>query len=155
MTDWPVVLLSGVVGGVFGTTVTGLFTWRATWTSYTDAANKLALDLDNLFIRHSEYRQYFYDSIPLSAEGVSDYSRILAVREFVADSLEGICDNRNIYSRVDWQSWLRYVEELLESSPALRQLLDENEEWYPSLHSALMHEPRPRFARLRRFWRDL
>ncbi len=153
MTGWLAILLSGLVGGVLGTAVTALFTWRSTWVSYSDVANKLALDVDQLFIRYSEFRPYFYDNLPLSSDECSDYSRALAAREFVADSLEGICDNRDVYSRKDWESWLDYVKGMLETSPTLRQLIDEKkDDWYPSIWDR--NKPRPPFARTRQFWNE-
>jgi hypothetical protein len=153
MTGWLAILLSGLVGGVMGTAVTALFTWRSTWASYADVANKLALDVDRLFISHSEFRPYFYDKVPLTSEGCSDYSRALATREFVADSLEGICDNRDAYSREDWASWLDYVNAMLKTSPTLRELLEEKkDEWYPSMWGRA--DPPPSFPRTRKFWHD-
>lgn len=155
MTDWPTILLSGVIGGVLGTAVTAMFTWRSTWTSYAEAATKHALEVDQLFIRHPELRLYFYDGIPLPDDGSSDCARALAAREFVADGLEGIADNRDIYSRGDWDSWLVYIEEMLKTSPTLKQLIDESPDWYPSLCAARSHQPRRHFGRTRKFWRDL
>jgi hypothetical protein len=154
--SWLAILLSGLIGGILGTVVTFLFSWRSTWTSYSDVANKIALDLDTLFITYSDLRPFFYESREASPDIVSDYSRALAAREFVADSLEAICDNRHVYQPDDWDSWLKYVKEILKTSPTLSELINsKGGDWYPSITAALDGEPRPRFARLRKFWEDL
>ncbi len=154
--SWVGILLSGIIGGILGTAVSALFTWRSTWSSYNEAANKSAIDVDHLFIRYPELRPFFYDGKPLTNENLPDYSRAMAAREFVADSLEAICDNREVYNREDWESWLDYVEGMLKTSPTLYELMNaKGEDWYPSMSSALAREPRPRFARTRRFWKDL
>jgi hypothetical protein len=154
--SWLAVLLSGLIGGVLGTLVSFLFSWRATWTSYSDVANKTVLELDSLFITHPDLRQFFYEKAPLSKDKVSDYDRALAAREFVADSLEAICDNRHVYKPEDWASWLEYVEEIVSKSPTLTDLMTtKGSDWYPSLSAALAHEPSPRLPRLRKFWNDL
>jgi hypothetical protein len=153
---WVSILLSGLIGGVLGTLVTFLFSWRSTWTSYSDTANKIVLELDSLFIAHFDLRKFFYDNCELSKNDDTNYPRALAAREFVADSLEAICDKRHVYKPEDWASWLEYVEEIMDTSPTLTELINtKGKDWYPSLSAALGHEPRPRLPRLREFWGDV
>ena len=68
----------------------------------------MALYLERLFVNRTEMRAYFYKDHALPPERDPDHTRVLSVREFVADSLEGR-DNRDVYSRSDWASWKDYI----------------------------------------------
>jgi hypothetical protein len=163
--EWLSIILDGIGAAIIATGATLLLTWRATWTPYADQATKLAIDIDHIFIRYPHLRVYFYDKEPLPAKNHELYARATAVTEFVADCLEGIWDNEDIYNRGDWQAWYKYIMDTLSTSPGLATLLDEDDPddpWYPSLGDArklgkidIKTYKRPNFRRLRHFWRDL
>ncbi len=170
MPDWLSTLLDGAVATILATGATLIFTWRATWTPYEDQATKLALDIDRMFITHPQLRVYFYEEKPFPSRGQPDYPLAEAVREFVADCLEGIWDNQAVYNDDDWRSWLKYIQDMLASSPGLLALIEDDaklmeedneaDPWYPSLGKAngildRKSYKRPSFERLRQLVNDL
>jgi hypothetical protein len=159
MSDWWTIVLSGVFGAIFGTAITGLFTWRSIWEGYADEATKLALEVDQLFVSRPELRPYFYDGREAPVDGSIENSPLLAVREYVADCLEGIWDTAQVCNDDDWKAWLKYILRMLDSqkSPTLHSFVEnEGEAWYPSLAHAREINPdtyrRPHFRRWRAFW---
>ena len=162
MPEWLSIILDGIGAAIIATGATLLLTWRATWTPYADEATKLAIDIDRIFIRYPHLRMYFYDNESLPAEDQEHYALATAVTEFVADCLEGIWDNEDIYNGDDWRSWYKYIADTVSNSPGLAALLDEDDPrdpWYPSLGKARKLDmetyKRKNFRRLRHFWRDL
>ena len=83
---------------------------------------------------------------------------VQAAKEFIADNLEGIWDYQDVYSDSDWDSWLKYIKDMLEQCPALHDFIAIDDfKWYPSLKDLVSldaSKPRPRLPRLRRLWRD-
>ncbi|QAY70747.1 hypothetical protein [Xylanimonas protaetiae] len=144
--------------------VASLFiSWRsqhhsAKITTYRSATD-LTLDIDHQFLEHPELRRYFYKSAE-PAEG--DVSSVEAMSELMLDCFECIWDLRKTYSPSDRRSWGRYILDMLDTSPAMKEMCEErlDDGWYPALyrlHQAKeKHQFEPRKVRLRswvRRWR--
>lgn len=162
MPEWLSILLGGIGGAILATSVTIILTWQSIWTPYGDASTRLALEIDHLFTRHAHLRGYFYDEHPFPTKDHDDHSLAQAIRELVADCLEGIWDNQDIYNEKDWNAWLKYIQDMMETSPGLTTLLvedDPEDPLYPGLQKAIhinrTSYRRPHFRRLKRFARDV
>jgi hypothetical protein len=104
--------------------------------SYRTSAD-LLLEADRIFLDRPDLRPYFYDGVECSADDSEQRARVEAVAEFYLDVLETIWDHRNEFSRVDRASWREWIHDLLEWSPALRQVYTATPRWYPTITSLL------------------
>jgi hypothetical protein len=152
MPSWVIGIIAAGIGAFLGSSITQILSWSALWASYNEAATKLVLDIDRLFVEHPELRPYLLDG-GSSGEDVVFTHRADAVVELIADCLEGIWDNRDLYGKDDRESWRRYIMDLRSTMPQLDSFIDDNSKWYPSL--CLLDEPRRRAPRARRIWDNL
>jgi hypothetical protein len=118
---------------------------------YEEVAERM-LDIDRLFITNPEMRPYFYESKPLppSGKGIA-YHRCLAIAETFLDFMDLVVVLRDITDsfktshvfRRHLNEWSKYFLDLYDTSPAIRKLLEEHEDWYSDQLVALLKKGKP------------
>ena len=86
--------------------------------------------VDRFFIEHVELRAYIYNGIDIS-EDDELYPEVRAAAEMMMDFMDGVFTQRIYMPEYPWdESWGRYFEDLVDSSPAIRQFIKDKYEWY-------------------------
>lgn len=86
--------------------------------------------VDRFFIEHVELRAYIYDDKVISEEDEL-YPEVLATAEMMMDFMDGVFNMRPYMPEYPWdESWGRYFEDLVDSSPAIRHFIKDKYEWY-------------------------
>jgi len=79
------------------------------------------------FIDHSEFRKYFYDNV-----NCDDQNRgtLLPVAEMFADFFEHLSQQQSNLPASIWPAWVRYMRNVYQNSPILREHFERNGLWY-------------------------
>jgi hypothetical protein len=83
------------------------------------------------FVEYPELRPYFYDSKPPPVDE-PERSRVKAMADLFADALYvGLHTGLLLPGEGVHQAWCNYASDLLNTSPALRELWTQHPEWWP------------------------
>lgn len=93
----------------------------------------LITDVDQVFINRPELWKYFNDGVPAPAKGDKEGDRVRAIAMTMANVLDHIVEHRQQVTCETKESWLRYVAEVHEKSPAFREVLEVHKTWWPGL----------------------
>lgn len=105
-------------------------------TVLSESTNRLR-DTYELFVQHPELRAYFYENKPCPQRG-SRRERVLSTTEAFADTLEsGLFAYEAVPSSAYKENWTNYCQYMLRFSPALRNLVGDNPEWWPALYALM------------------
>lgn len=96
----------------------------------------LAFDIDRLFIDRPELKPYFYRAKPLDRDD-PEYDRVMTVAELFTDLMDYVTVVEPALPEYEWGSWKCFFRELVETSPALQQFLQEYGHWYPKVITQL------------------
>jgi hypothetical protein len=97
----------------------------------------LITEVDQTFIDHPELWKYFNDSEPVPPKGDEEGDRVRAIAMTMANVLDHIVEHRRKVKQETRDSWLRYVFEVYEKSPAFREVLAEHGTWWPGLQGEI------------------
>ncbi len=93
---------------------------------------------------HPELRQYFYDGVPVPVDhGGTELARVraqvFAIAELYADAIErGLDTYRSVEPAADFRTPMDvYARDVVEASPALRELIAAHPFWWPNLEAWL------------------
>lgn len=105
-----------------------------------DRLTDLALQADSFFIERPELRKYFYSGEDHRSADRVDQERITAVAEFMSDFMENALVHEDFLKDLTISSWRAYYYSLVRESPAIREFLHTNGDWYDPSVKALLHE---------------
>lgn len=141
-------------GGAVATAVSVLFLAKQTAEGrrQSELANRLALvavhdriaDLsllaDSIFIERPELRKYFYHNEDYKSLPPLEQERVIAIAEFLSDFIENTLLRELHLTEISFISWSRARIQMVRDSPAVRDYLDRNRNWYHPLMSELLEE---------------
>lgn len=87
-----------------------------------------SLKIDELLMKHPEYRKYIYHNEPID-ENTPDIEEIIGVIEFVTDIADNILTQSEFIPKNEKAGWITFAEEIL-SSPAASYFFQEHSNWY-------------------------
>jgi len=123
---------------------------------------QMMLDIDQFFIEHPDLRPYLYDGAPIPADypkGSPEYHRIMATVEMMLDFMECAYTQFELMPIHQRIGWIDYFVEVSETSPLLRQYVQDECDWYmPSfVHIIVAGEYDPRLDKwdARAEWRRI
>lgn len=93
----------------------------------------LITDVDRVFIDHPALWKYFNDDVPVPERGDEEGDRVRVIAVTMANVLDHIVEHRQQVTCETKESWLRYVTEVHEKSPAFREVLEVHRTWWPGL----------------------
>lgn len=93
----------------------------------------LIAEVDRVFIDSPHMWKYFNDCEPAPAKGDTNGDKVRAIAMTMANVLDHIVEHKKRLKPETRKSWMRYVAEVYERSPAFRELLTEHESWWPGL----------------------
>lgn len=112
----------------------------------------LLAEIDRAFLEYPHLWKYFRRSTPPPAKDTTDGDRVRVIAVTMGNILDHVVDHLR---KMDWRSrhaWRLYIYEVHNGSPVLKELLEENPDWWPFLHRQLERgDPRNRGALARRF----
>ena len=93
--------------------------------------------IDQLFIENSELRPYFYGNLKMPKNSKLQ-AKVYGMAEMFIDLLDNVkIQADNMPQQYPWNTWRRYFNDILESSPVLQEYLSAHKGWYPELLSWL------------------
>jgi hypothetical protein len=94
--------------------------------------------LDDLFIKNSELRPYFYDGKEMAKED-KNYSKTLAIAEFQLDFFDSFLTQSQYLTLDDEErkNWDKYIEDSFSTSPIMCERLKNAPGWYGAKLEAL------------------
>jgi hypothetical protein len=94
-------------------------------------------EVDRVFIESPHMWKYFNDCEPAPRKGDPEGDKVHAIAMTMANVLDHIVAHRRRLRGETRESWMRYVAEVYEKSPAFRDLLAEHETWWPGLQTQI------------------
>jgi len=85
--------------------------------------------INELFVAHPEYRDYFYGSRECPPDDPAR-SALLSITDMIADFFEHIVQQRAHLPAGIWPAWVGYMRAIYATSPLLRSQLSKNRDWY-------------------------
>ena len=93
----------------------------------------LIADVDQVFIESPHMWKYFNDCEQAPPKGDTEGDKVRAIAMTMANVLDHIVEHQRRLRGETRESWMRYVAEVYEKSPAFRELLTEHKSWWPGL----------------------
>ncbi|MBI5301509.1 MAG: hypothetical protein HY868_05175 [Chloroflexi bacterium] len=87
------------------------------------------IEIDRFFVDHADLRPYFYNNKEIAEED-SEYDRVLSTAEMMMDFADFVLTHRINMPDYPWVEWERYFQDIYVSSPALRKLWNEKQDWF-------------------------
>jgi hypothetical protein len=88
------------------------------------------LELDKVFIDHSDLRPYFEENRPISPDD-PDFPKAVAIAELLMDTIDSMFETGYFPLKPGWEKWMKDV---FANSPILRRHLREKSGWYDRLY---------------------
>ncbi len=91
---------------------------------------ELMIDNDRFFASNPHLRGYFYCGKEINDLEENEKERIFALAEMLTDCFDDAYQQQTIMTEDVLESYKSYVRSIYLSSPALRQYISENNNWY-------------------------
>jgi hypothetical protein len=99
-------------------------------------ASELFILIDRLFIENPQLKKYFYGNAELE-KGHPETERLWSVAELIVDVAENMRIMAPLMPRYSWETAAAYFADLYQSSQIIRDYLEKNGDWYPSILQSL------------------
>ncbi|HST69799.1 MAG TPA: hypothetical protein VLI94_09100 [Solirubrobacterales bacterium] len=97
----------------------------------------LITQVDQALIDHPHLRAYFKGNVDPPPETETEGQRARAVAMTMANVLDHVVEHRWKMKCRTRKAWLSYIDEVYKESPVFKDVLTENENWWPGLQKQL------------------
>jgi hypothetical protein len=90
------------------------------------------MEVDKLFIKHSELRAYFYSGKYIDKTN-SDYEKVIAISEYFLDYFEVEILQARYFPKLWpqwWEAWKTFMKNIFANSPIMCEYLTSKKGWY-------------------------
>jgi hypothetical protein len=147
--------IAEIVAGV-GVTLVAVQVWLGVRNSRVElitGMTTLITQVDQAFIDHPHLWRYFRDTTQPPPKGETEGDRVRAIALTMANVLDHVVGHMR---KMGWRTrgaWRLYIYDVHMASPVLKEVLNENADWWPGLREQIAHgDPRTRSRFSRRFF---